>query len=201
MRIDLPDKVMGRARFVQDLLPPGMLHGRVLRPPSPGRQLESLDESKARALPGVVTVVRDGSFVGVVAEREEIALAALERLRGGARWQESASLPDETRLAEWLRAQPHETTPVASRAPAQRSPRQARTLKATFTRPSSPTPPSPVVRAGALGRRARARLEPHAGHLQPARRPRHRARDFPPRRSSSSIAKAPAATATTAPTT
>jgi CO/xanthine dehydrogenase Mo-binding subunit len=135
MRLDLPDKVMGRARFVQDVLPKGILHGRVLRPPSPGAKLESLDESKARALPGVVTVVRDGSFVGVVAEREEIALAALERLRTGARWRESETLPDEANLSAWLHAQPHETTPVASRAPAQGVPKPARTLKATFTRP------------------------------------------------------------------
>jgi hypothetical protein len=96
MRLDLPDKVMGRPRFVQDLLPQGMLHGRVLRPPSPGATLESLDESKARALPGVVTMVRDGSFVGVVAEREELALAALERLRGAAAGARAQTLPDET---------------------------------------------------------------------------------------------------------
>jgi len=134
-RLDLPDKVMGRPRFVQDVLPKGILHGRVLRPPSPGAKLESLDESKARAMPGVVELVRDGSFVGVLANREEIALAAIERLRGGARWTESETLPDETRLAEWLRAQPHETTPVASRAPSNGKREAARTLKATFTRP------------------------------------------------------------------
>jgi len=134
-RVDLPDKVMGRPRFVQDVLPKGILHGRVLRPPSPRARLESLDESKARAMPGVVELVRDGSFVGVLANREEIALAAIERLRGGARWTESETLPDETRLAEWLRAQPHETTPVASRAPSNGKREAARTLKATFTRP------------------------------------------------------------------
>lgn len=134
-RLDLPDKIMGRARFVQDLLPPQLLHGRVLRPPSPGATLESLDEAKARALPGVVAVLRDGSFVAVAAEREEVALAALERLRAGARWRESATLPDETRIAEWLRSQPHETTPVASRVPANVAPAPARMLKASFTRP------------------------------------------------------------------
>ena len=135
MRLDLPDKVAGRPRFVQDLQVQGMLHGRVLRPPSPAAKLESLDESTARALPGVVSVVRDGSFVGVLAEREEVALRALERLRGGARWSESATLPDETGLAKWLRTQPHETTPVASRAPANGAAKRARTLQATFTRP------------------------------------------------------------------
>ncbi len=135
VRLDLPDKVMGRPRFIQDLLPPNVLHGRVLRPPSPGAKLLSLDEAKARALPGVVTVVRDGSFVAVAAEREEVALAALERLRNGARWHEGATLPDEARITEWLRAQPHETTAVASRAPAGSAPKPARTIKASFTRP------------------------------------------------------------------
>jgi CO/xanthine dehydrogenase Mo-binding subunit len=134
-RLDLPDKVMGRARFMQDFLPKGVLHGRVMRPPSPRARLESLDESKARALAGVVAVVRDGSFAGVVAEREEVALAAMERLRAGAAWRESATLPDEAQLAEWLRAQPHETTPVASRMPSPGNSEPARTLKATFTRP------------------------------------------------------------------
>ncbi len=134
-RLDLPDKVMGRPRFIQDLLPPHVLHGRVLRPPSPGARLESLDDAKARALPGVVTVLRDGSFIAVAAEREEVAVAAVERLRAGARWQESATLPDETRIAEWLRAQPHETTPVTSRVPDGVAPAPARTLEASFSRP------------------------------------------------------------------
>jgi hypothetical protein len=171
-RLDLPDKVMGRPRFVQDVLPKGILHGRVLRPPSPGARLESLDESKARAMPGVVELVRDGSFVGVLANREEIALAAIERLRGGARWTESETLPDETRLAEWLRAQPHETTPVASRAPSNGKREAARTLKATFTRPFiAHASLAPSCAGGALGWRSPACLEPYAGHLQPSRRP------------------------------
>ncbi len=84
-RLDLPDKVYGRPRYLHDLELPRMLHGRVLRPPSPAATLESLDESGARAMPGVVAIVRDGSFVGVLAEHEVTALAALERLRAGAR--------------------------------------------------------------------------------------------------------------------
>ncbi|MEO6435975.1 MAG: molybdopterin cofactor-binding domain-containing protein, partial [Tepidisphaeraceae bacterium] len=134
-RLDLPDKVMGRPRFVQDLALPGMLHARVMRPSSPAATLEALDESGARALPGVVAVVRDGSFVGVVAEREEVAVAALDRLKRGARWREVESLPDEARLAEWLRAQPHETTSIAERVPAGDPKAPARTLAATFTKP------------------------------------------------------------------
>jgi CO/xanthine dehydrogenase Mo-binding subunit len=132
-RLDLPDKVMGRPRFVQDLRLARMLHGRVLRPPSPAATLRSLDESRVRALEGLVAVVRDGDFVGVVAEREEIALAALERLRREARWQETETLPDEARIAEWLHAQPVDTTKVIERGATPAN--AARTLEATFTRP------------------------------------------------------------------
>src|SRR6185312_6108551 len=118
-RIDLPDKVFGRARYVHDMVLPGLLHGRVLRPPSPAATLVALDEAAVRAMPGVAAVVKDGSFVGVVAEREAIARAALERLRKDARWNEPATLPDEGNLGQWLRAARHETSTVIERgAPA-----------------------------------------------------------------------------------
>ena len=79
-RLDLPDKLAGRPRFAHDLALPGMVYGRVVRPPSRGAELQSVDAARTLALPGVVTVVRDGDFLGVVAEREEVALAAADRL-------------------------------------------------------------------------------------------------------------------------
>ena len=133
-RIDLPDKVMGRARFIQDVVPRGLLHGRVLRPPSPQARLASLDEARTRAMPGVVAVVREGRFVGVVAERESVAVAALERLRRDARWSETASLPPQETLPQWLRAQPVETTTIAEREPPTPRP-AAHTLRGAFSRP------------------------------------------------------------------
>ena len=78
-RLDIPAKVSGGAAYVQDIRLPGMLHGRVVRPPRYGATLESFDEAAARAIPGVVAVVRDGSFLGVVAEREEQAIKARAR--------------------------------------------------------------------------------------------------------------------------
>jgi hypothetical protein len=68
-RVDLPDKLTGRPRFVHDLSPDGLCYGRIVRPPSRGATLTALDATTALALPGVLTVVRDGSFLGVVAER------------------------------------------------------------------------------------------------------------------------------------
>jgi CO/xanthine dehydrogenase Mo-binding subunit len=134
LRLDIPDKAFGRPRFVHDLELPGMLHGRVLRPPSPAAVLLSLDDSKARALGGVVAIVRDGSFVGVLAEREEVAVKALERLSAGAAWSEPQTLPDASALADWLRSQPVETKVVDERPP-EPGAAAARTLRARYSRP------------------------------------------------------------------
>jgi CO/xanthine dehydrogenase Mo-binding subunit len=133
-RIDLADKVLGHARYIHDLALPGMLHGRVLRPPSPGAVLTALDEAAARAIPDVTAIVRDGSFVGVVAGREESAHAALERLRRDARWEERAALPDEARIGEWLRSARSEESVVLDRAAQQpRAPHA--TERASFVKP------------------------------------------------------------------
>jgi nicotinate dehydrogenase subunit B len=134
LRLDLPDKAFGRPRFVHDLELPGMLHGRVLRPPSPAAVLLSVDDSKARALDGVVAIVRDGSFLGVLAEREEVVVRALERLSAGAAWTERETLPDAATLPDWLKSQPVETKVVEERAAAA-APDAARTLRARYSRP------------------------------------------------------------------
>jgi nicotinate dehydrogenase subunit B len=93
-RVDIPRKVAGAPTFVQDLDPPGMLHGRVSRPPSYSAQLQSVDLDDVRKMPGVVAVVRDGRFLGVVAEREEQAIRAQRRLAQNAKWQEGPTLPE-----------------------------------------------------------------------------------------------------------
>jgi nicotinate dehydrogenase subunit B len=76
-RVDLPRKISGEASFVHDVRLPGMLHARVVRPPSPGAKLISLDEA---SVPDV-RVVRLGNFVGVVAKREEQAVRAAQHLK------------------------------------------------------------------------------------------------------------------------
>jgi nicotinate dehydrogenase subunit B len=132
-RLDVPDKVAARSRFIHDLRPVGLLHGRVLRPPSRGAVLLSVDETRARTVPGVVAVVRDGSFLGVVAEREENALRALVALRDGCVWKEQDSLPPEHELGEFLVSAPTEET-VLSDTDAGSVP-AARSVRARFTRP------------------------------------------------------------------
>ncbi|MDX6360458.1 MAG: nicotinate dehydrogenase subunit [Nocardioidaceae bacterium] len=106
-RVDLPEKVLGRPRFLADLRPEGLLHGRVLRPPSPAASLVGLPESWSS--PGVV-LVRDGSFVGVVGDREDDVDRALASLTGVAVWDERDTLPDEHDLPAWLRTTASEPT-------------------------------------------------------------------------------------------
>src|SRR5262249_10097966 len=77
--------VSGTTRSLQDLSMPGMLPGRVVRPPSRTASLEDVDDARVRSLPGVLVVVRDGGFLGVVAEREEQALAGAAALASSAR--------------------------------------------------------------------------------------------------------------------
>jgi CO/xanthine dehydrogenase Mo-binding subunit len=78
---------------VQDIRLPKMVFGRVVRPPSPSATLVSVDENQIRKMPGVVAVVRDGSFLAVAAEREEQAIKARAALIKSAVWKESATLP------------------------------------------------------------------------------------------------------------
>lgn len=110
-RIDLPDKVFGRPRYVHDLRLPDQLYGRVVRLPTVGAVLTDVDESVVASLPDVV-VVRDGSFLGVVAAREEIAVKAALRLAAAAKWERPVQLPNEAALPEWVRTEAAESSTV-----------------------------------------------------------------------------------------
>jgi CO/xanthine dehydrogenase Mo-binding subunit len=131
-RIDIPDKVFGRPRFVHELTLPGMLHGRVLRPPAPGAKLLALDVSLDVA--GLTAVVHDGSFAGVVAETEPVAKAALLQLSHQAKWSAGFELPDERQLGSWLREQPLETSVIDVRNRAS-TPAMARSIRRSYSRP------------------------------------------------------------------
>ena len=133
-RVDLPAKVTGGAAFVQDLRLPGMVHGRIARPPQYGAQLEAFDEAKVRAMPGVVAVVRDGSFLGVAAEREEQAIKAVEARSASAKWKAGPPLPDPARLYEHLKTMPTQDTVISNKdAPLPAS--GAKVVEATYRRP------------------------------------------------------------------
>ncbi|MBW7962180.1 molybdopterin cofactor-binding domain-containing protein [Bradyrhizobium sp. BR 10261] len=111
-RVDLPAKATGELTFVHDIRLPGMLHGRVVRPPYSGvdagpfvgTSLIAVDEASVRAIPGIVAVVHIGDFVGVVAEREENAIRAAEQLKVS--WKPTPALTDLADVETALRAQP-----------------------------------------------------------------------------------------------
>jgi CO/xanthine dehydrogenase Mo-binding subunit len=111
LRLDLPDKVFGRPRFIHDLSLPGQVFGRVVRPPSRGATLMTVDDGGLEE-PDVLAVVRDGSFLGVVAAREEAAVRAASALARAARWRERETLPHEAEVPEWLRGAPSVATDI-----------------------------------------------------------------------------------------
>jgi len=97
-RVDIPSKVTGGASYVHDLRPPGMAHARVVPPPAEGAKLVSADVAAAGRMPGVLKVVRDGSFLGVIAGREWQAIQAMRALALSAKWEEGKQLPKRDEL-------------------------------------------------------------------------------------------------------
>ncbi len=133
-RVDIPGKVTGAPAYVHDLRPEGMLHARLVRPPSPAAELVAVDTGAVEAMPGFVAVVRDGSFLAVVAEREFQAVLAMRALASAAEWRERESLPEQSRLYDVLRELETEVGTVAE-AGSPQVPDGERTRRMTFTRP------------------------------------------------------------------
>ena len=132
-RVDIPAKVTGMPIYVQDLRLPGMVHARVVRPPRPGATLASLDSAEVERMPGVVAVVRNGSFLAVVAEREFQAIQAMRLLEAAAHWSGGV----RTSKAGHLHPVPEEPSRATGRG-GRAQPRgaaAAQTFQATFTRP------------------------------------------------------------------
>ena len=134
-RLDILDKITGRPRFIQDMTLPGMLYGRVAHPPSVGAILMSVDLPSVQAMPGVVATVRDGSFIGVIANDEYLAVKALNKLAAAAQWDEQTSLPDMNDMPAFLRAQPLDTSLVGEKPPLVAPANVARSFQAAYSRP------------------------------------------------------------------
>jgi len=101
-RLDIPAKCTGDFTYMQDFKRDGMVHGRVVRPPAIGAELQHVDEASVQAIPGLIKVVRDGNFLGVVARTEWSAIKAAETLK--ATWSASQTLPEQSKLWEHVRA-------------------------------------------------------------------------------------------------
>jgi nicotinate dehydrogenase subunit B len=132
-RIDIPAKLTGGVAFLQDLRLPGMLHARAIRQPSVGARLLDFDTSPIERMPGVVKVVREGSYLAVVAGKEWQAIKAMRALTTASQWEETATLPDEATVLDTIKALPSREIPVLTWKAEAGAP--VKRLKARYTRP------------------------------------------------------------------
>jgi nicotinate dehydrogenase subunit B len=138
-RPDIQAKVMGEAIFVQEQRPKGMLFGQIVRPPNHGARLQSANLSRIDKMPGVVKVVRNGSFLGVIAKREAQAQAAAQALQSVCEWQVPHTLPKTQEMQTWLlQTKPDVVIPTKKQARANTGSATtavARVLEAQYYRP------------------------------------------------------------------
>ena len=98
-KIDQQNFISGKHNYVSDMKMPGMLYGKVLRPPSYESKLISADLTKAKSIPGVV-VVKDGDFIGVAAPDINSATKAFHAI--DAKWEEKKDHPSNSNIFEYL---------------------------------------------------------------------------------------------------
>ena len=107
-KVDNQAIVTGTQKYVSDVTRPGMLHGKVVRPPAAGATLDSVDAAAAQRMAGV-TVVRDGSFIGVAAPKPWIAEEAAKAV--SARWTSSPGQPSSSTIYDYLKANAQAPSP------------------------------------------------------------------------------------------
>lgn len=134
-RPDVPGKVTGRHTYVQDIVVPGMLHARVVRPPLVGATLASVDDSGLRDIPGA-RLVRVESFLAVVAADEWAAIRGSQVVR--ATWNSSQALPGNNGLEQYVRsgARGDDQQPVNRGNTAAGLASAAKTISATYMWPN-----------------------------------------------------------------
>ena len=136
-RRDIPGKVSGQPMYVQDLRLPGMVHARVIRPPAPRAVLVGFNKEPIEKLPGVLRVIRDGNFLGVIATKEEQAVVAAHALRAQTKWQTPKDLPPfGAELFEHMQAQKTLDDVISLKGnPAELSSGEDKLFKQRYTRP------------------------------------------------------------------
>jgi CO/xanthine dehydrogenase Mo-binding subunit len=139
-KVNARDIVTGRHEYPPDVIRPNLLVGRVIRPPALGATVKTVDDSHARAMPGVI-VVRDGEFIGVVAPNERLAKTAAAAVV--VEWNLPTGLPTSETIFDYLRqtAQPAQGRggggdPLgAAASPPSASPTSTRSFDATYRIP------------------------------------------------------------------
>ena len=141
-RVDLLPKVTGTLPYVQDLQLADMVHARIVRPPTYQSRLLAVDTAVVQQMPGVLKLVQDGSFLGVIAEREEEAINGMEKLAAVATWEHKPLPAAQDALYAELEAQIDESylvvdgTATDDPIPPIKTPEQAvTTIQATYKKP------------------------------------------------------------------
>ncbi|MFN7922328.1 MAG: molybdopterin cofactor-binding domain-containing protein [Bryobacteraceae bacterium] len=104
LRLDIPAKATGQYAYVHHMRVPGMVHGKVVRPPRTGQKVVSVNENSIKGMAGNPKVVVKNDFVGVVADRQYEAQLAADALV--VKWSDAEAVPKQAELYDWLRKQP-----------------------------------------------------------------------------------------------
>ena len=190
-----PDKVRSEHEYVQNVKVPGMLHGRVVRPPGINATLVSVDGFTKR-IPGLVKVVVQKDFVGVVAEREEQAIRAAKELK--VTWNDPGGVPPTTTRStrRWRASRVGAAARASTATSTRRSPGPRRcSRRPTTTRTSCTARWARPARSRTCRADEVDRLVADAGRLPAPHRRRADARLPAPAASTSSTRRARAATA------
>lgn len=131
-RVDIPRKVTGGVSYVQDMTMPGMVHARVVMPPVYEARLLQTDTPAILKMPGVLTVIRNGSMLAVVAKGEWQAVQAQRALAAASRWTAGRALPDPATVHRDLKAIATEHIEIANTHTATGA--AVKTLHATYTK-------------------------------------------------------------------
>jgi nicotinate dehydrogenase subunit B len=132
--LDIEALVTGQFEFVHNVRVPGMLHGRVVRPPAVGATVVHVDEGSVRGIPGLVKVVVRQNFIGVVAEKQTQAITAAVKLKVA--WTPGVGLPVQKDFYDYIRKQPcRDVLMVDSLDIEQKLAQAATVLKATYGYP------------------------------------------------------------------
>jgi nicotinate dehydrogenase subunit B len=133
-RVDMRAMATGEFEFVHNVRVPGMLHGRVVRPPSPGATVMRVDESSVRGMPGLVKVVVKNNFIGVVADKPWQAVQIAEKLR--VTWTPGPRLSPQQDAYQQIRKEPSTDTLLVDSGDVDKTLASAATvLRATYHHP------------------------------------------------------------------
>jgi len=133
-RVDMRALATGSFEFVHNVHVDGMVHGRVVRPPSMGATLARVDEASVSSMPGFIAIVRKGNFLAVVCEKPWQAVQAARALR--ATWKPGPDLPAQDGFYDFMRRQPSRDTRVVDSGDVEAAlGTAARVVRATYLHP------------------------------------------------------------------